>query len=786
MLQTTKFFLLTTCFALLAHLGFAQNFTQTLKGTVVDKAVNTPLVGATVVLLGAEPPMGAMTDPDGRFRLPAVPVGKHSLRVTYLGYKEMVIPNITVNSGKETELRIELEEDFLTAREVVIQAKVDKQKALNELSTVSARTFSVEETQRFAAAVNDPARMASAYAGVAMSNDGSNLIAIRGNAPNGLLWRMEGVDIPNPNHFSSVGSSGGGISILSAQLLTNSDFLTGAFAAEYGNALSGVFDLKLRKGNAEKREYTLQAGLLGLDAALEGPMRLGGQTGSYLVNYRYSTLSLISKLGVNIGDAQTDFQDLSFNIWMPAGKLGQFTLFGMGGLSTQSFRGSADSLIWKDNGDEQYNWDFNSNTGVVGLTHSLVWGDNTFLKTVAAFSGTLNGEEADEYQPDYSLRRLDEGDHRQTKLTISSVLTHKFNARHLLRAGAYVNVLDFRLRQSEWDDDAERFVQQINKTGRTTSLDAFAQWQYRASERLTLNAGAHAIYLFLNNTYSLEPRAAVKYAFNDRQSLSLGYGLHGQVLPLGVYFVEDENGALPNRNLGMNKAHHIVLSYDQSLPGNWHIKPEIYYQSLFNIPVRRDVLDSYSILNEVDGFTPEILANRGRGRNYGVELTVEKFLTNGFYVMLSSALFESEYQGSDGIWHNTRFNANFINGLVGGKEWDWNRRNKNRTVGVNLKLTWMGGLRESPIDLAASETQDKTVRDETRAYENRMPTYFRVDAGVQLKRNYKRVTTTVALNVQNASNRQNVFGSYYDTDDKNVQYWYQAPLIPVLSYTVQF
>ena len=785
MLQTTKIFL--TIFLLwMGHTGMAQNYTQTFKGTVVDKAVRTPLAGATVVLLNTEPVLGAMTGADGRFRLPAVPVGQHTLRVTYLGYKEAVVPNITVNSGKETELTIELEEDMLRAKEVVITAHIEKQKPLNELSTVSARTFSVEETQRFAAAVNDPARMASSYAGVAMSDDGNNTIVIRGNAPNGLLWRMEGVDIPNPNHFSWVGTSGGGISILSAQLLSNSDFLTGAFAAEYGNAISGVFDLKLRKGNAEKREYTLQAGLLGLDAAVEGPMRLGNQTGSFLVNYRYSTLSVLGKIGVRIGDAQTDFQDLSFNLWMPAGKLGQFTLFGLGGLSTQTNEGKADSLLWEENGDEQYRWDFKANTGVVGLTHSLVLGDNTFLKTIVAVSGTQNGNSSDEFQDDYSLRRLFEGEHRQVKTTVSSALTHKFNARHLLRAGAYVNFMNFRFAQREWDDDAERLVQQLSHKGAATSIDAFAQWQFRATERLTLNAGAHGIYFFLNNTASLEPRAALKYAFSEGRSLSIGYGLHSQLQPLGVYFIEGEDHAAPNRNLHPTRAHHLVLSYDQSLPGNWHLKPELYYQALFGVPVSRDERDAFSMLNVPDGFVGEILANRGKGRNYGAELTVEKFLTDGFYCLLSASVFASEYQGSDGVWRNTRFNSNFVNSLVAGKEWAWNRRRKIRTFGLNLKLTYMGGLRESPVDPEASAREGKTVRDERRAFDERMPDYFRLDAGFKLKRNYAHLTTTLALDVQNATNRQNVFGRYYDTKSNTVKYWYQAPLIPVLRYRVEF
>lgn len=768
----------------------AQNYTQTLKGTVLDKAVKTPLIGATVALLSTDPQRGAMTDVDGRFRLTDVPVGKHTLRITYLGYKEAVTANVTVNSGKETELVVELEEDFLQAKEVVVRAELEKQKPLNELSTVSARTFSVEETQRFAAAVNDPARMAASFAGVAMSNDGANFISVRGNSPNGLLWRMEGVDIPNPNHFSSVGSSGGGISILSAQLLTNSDFITGAFAAEYGNALSGVFDLKLRKGNSEKHEYTLQAGVLGLDAAAEGPFRFGKQTGSYLVNYRYSTLSVLSKLGVNIGDAATNFQDLSFNVWLPAGKAGVFTLFGMGGLSDQTQQSEADSLLWNDERDKQYDYNFVANTGVVGATHSLILNDKTYLKTVAAASGTKNGQRVDKLLEDYTPRREFDNDLVQTKLTVSSTLNHKFNARHFLRAGGYVNFLNFNFNQHEFDDDEDRLEEQLDESGKGTSVNTFAQWQFRATERLTLNAGMHGLLFLLNNTWSVEPRASAKYAFSEKQSLSFGYGLHSQIQPLGTYFTRitgDDGGfTQPNRKLDLTKAHHFVLSFDQSLAGNWHLKPEIYYQALTNVPVNSAEADAYSILNVTDGFVNESLKNTGAGRNYGLELTVEKFLTRGFYFLLASSIYQSEYRGSDGVWRNTRFNSNYVNTLTAGKEWEWNRGRKNRSIGVNLKITSMGGLRESPIDLEASRAKGETVRDDTRAFEDRMPAYFRLDTGVRLKRNYRSLTTTLAFDIQNATNRQNIFGRYYDEDSGKIEYYYQAPLIPVLSYKLEF
>ncbi|MDX2281264.1 MAG: TonB-dependent receptor [Saprospiraceae bacterium] len=787
--KTTLLFIFFTGIQVIPGRLQAQIYTQTLKGVVLDKALKSPLIGATVALISVDPVRGIATDADGRFRIPNVPVGKHTLRITYLGYKDFTVPNITLNSGKETDVSIEMEESVFESKEVVIKAKVQKQKALNELSVVSARTFSVEETQRFAAAVNDPARMASSFAGVAMNDDGNNTIVIRGNAPNGLLWRMEGVDIPNPNHFSAVGTSGGGISILSAQLLSNSDFLTGAFPSEYGNALSGVFDLKLRKGNSEKREFTFQAGVLGIDAAAEGPLRLGKRNGSFLVNYRYSTLSVISKMGVQIGDATTNFQDLSFNIWMPAGKAGNFTLFGMGGLSDQKLKGEADSLLWLENGDKRYTENFLANTGVLGLTHSVVLGERTGLKTIVAFSGTENAILTDKFLDNYSVRRLEDTRHLQNKWTISSTLNHKINARHLLRAGAYANFLRFNLKQGEWNSEQARLVEELRNEGDATSINTFAQWQYRPSERLTLSGGAHAMFFLLNNTYSIEPRASVKYAFSDRQSLSFGYGEHAQLQALGVYFTQmEENGVIinPNKELGFTKARHFVLSFDQSLPGNWHIKPEIYYQALRQAPVNAAEKDAFSILNVQDGFVNEKLDNQGRGKNYGVELTVEKFLTRGFYIMASAALFEAKYQGSDKVWRDSRFNTKFVNSLVAGKEWDWTRGRKNRTFGVNLKITYMGGLRETPIDLATSIAQGETVRDLNHAFEEKLPAYFRMDTGVRIKRNYRHLATTFSLDIQNTSNRSNFGGRYYDDKTKSVKSYSQAPLIPILAYKLEF
>jgi len=773
-------------FCLFGTLTYAQ--TQTVRGTVIDKVSQASIPGATIVVLNIDPVIGSVTDAEGAFVLTSVPVGSRTFLIKTADYKEMILQNITVNAGKEVVLTVAMEEDIKKLDEVVISGKVNKTEALNELSTVSTRTFSVEETQKFAAAVNDPARMASSFAGVVTAGDGNNHISIRGNSPNGLLWRMEGVEIPNPNHFSNVGTAGGGISILSAQLLSNSDFSTGAFAAEYGNALSGVFDLRLRKGNTKKREFTVQAGFLGLDIATEGPINKG-YDGSYLINYRYSTLNLLGKIGVPIGDANTNFQDLSFNIYLPTKNLGKFTVFGFGGLSYQTTAAKQDSLRWQEDMFLKLNTNFYSNTGAVGITHTKLFRNQSYLKTALVFSGTENGYEQDELEYDYStLTRTYEQRFLQNKGTLSTVYTQKLNAKNSFRAGIIVNNLGYRLTQRDRGDTTV-LIEQINEKGNTQTIQEFFQWNFKASEKLTTNIGVHYFQMLLNNTTSLEPRASVRYDIAPKHHLTLGYGLHSQLQPIGVYFTEKtENGqsVLPNRDLKLSKAHHLVLGYDFILNDHEHVKTEVYYQHLFNVPISADKTSTYSILNQTDGFPAEELVNKGLGRNYGFELTYERFLHKSLYYLLSTSIYDSKYLAPNGTWYNTRFNTNYAATFTMGKEIQLKNLEKNRVVGLNCKLVYVGGFRYTPIDKEESVAAGETRFDESKTYDKRMPDYFRLDLRVSLKRNYEKLTTTLALDIQNTTNRQNVGGQYFDDKTGDVKYWYQTSLIPIISYRLEF
>jgi hypothetical protein len=754
--------------------------TQTIRGTVTDQLLQTPIAGATIIIIGADKKVVA--DSMGNFRIPNMAAGTYTLVISHINYNNAVASNIIVNTGKEVVLTIGMETRVRAEKAVEVTASGRKNKPLNDMSVVSARAFTVEETQRYAAAVNDPLRMVTGFAGVASADDGGNEIVIRGNSPTGLLWRMEGIDIPNPNHFSEAGSSGGGISILSSQLLANSDFLTGAFAAEYGNALSGVFDLKLRKGNNEKKEYALQAGLLGLNAAAEGPLS-ASHKGSWLVNYRYSTLSLLNNMGLDLAEGTTNFQDLSFNVYIPTKNKGIFTVFGFGGLSSQNQNIETDSSKWEMQ-DDRYAGKFVANTGATGITHTIPVDDQTTLRSALAFSYTANS--FNEKYADYNKTVVDnyKDNYITKKVLLSSTLNHKINAGNAFRAGAFVNFIFFKYYKLSKENPNAPLLETINTSGNTQTVQAYIQWQYKPLNNLTFNLGMHYLAMLYNNTGSAEPRASVKWDPDSKSSLAFGYGMHSQLQALGVYFAKDVNNENPNEYIDLTKAHHFVLSYSRLVGHRLRTKAEIYYQHLYNVPVTVNANKTFSTLNIRDEFVTDPLTNNGKGKNYGIELTLEKYLDNYFYYTINGSFYQSKYTAADGIERNTRFNGNYLFNTVAGKEWPL--AGQKRVLGINFKIIYSGGYRTTPIDLAASQQEGYTIYKEKEAYSLQNAAYFRPDCRVSIKWNRTRLTSTLSLDIQNMINRKNVYNQDYDLLKNTTITNYQNGIIPVLNYKVEW
>ena len=767
----------------------AQEPTQTIRGQVIDNQSKTPLVGVSIVLLNAENFTGSASDIDGNFRLEKTPVGRQSIKATYVGYRERVI-QVIVASGKETVITIEMEESVVQGKEVVITAEREKTKAINEMTTVSARSFTIEETSRYAGSRNDPARMAANYAGVSGANDSRNDIIIRGNSPQGVLWRLNGMDIPNPNHFGSLGSTGGPVGILNNNVLDNSDFITGAFPAEYGNALAGVFDLRMRSGNNEKHEHMFQLGFTGFEGGIEGPFSKKSKA-SYLVNYRYSSLAVFQKLGVNFGtgSAVPQYQDISFKIDLPTSKAGKFSLFGVGGKSYIEFLDSKKDSTAKDfystSGTDTY---FGSNMGVVGLQHVYSFNSSTYGKLSLSASGFSTKIKQDSLSTSDRHPVNDYGNtSSQSKLSLNYVLVKKFNAKNTVKTGFFVDDIMYSLKDSVFHSPV--YDRLRNSKGSSFLYQAYAQWQHKFTDKITTNIGLHYQQLAINNSYAIEPRAGIKWEFKEGQSINLGAGMHSQMQSIFTYFDEtllpSGQRILTNKNIGFSRSNHIVLGYDNAFTKSMRLKAEAYYQYLYDIPVTQNP-SYYSVVNAGADFNnPSIdsLVNNGTGTNYGVELTLEKFYSKGYYYLITASLFDSKYRGSDGVERNTAFNGNYTYNALAGKEFNINKKS---LISIDAKITYAGGKREVPIDINASRIQGSAVYIESKAYETKLKDYFRTDVKISYKRNGRKITQEFSVDVQNITGNKNIFQRTYDPLKQNLRTEYQIGLFVIPQYRILF
>ncbi|WP_431211577.1 carboxypeptidase regulatory-like domain-containing protein [Puia sp. P3] len=305
--------------------------TQAIHGIITDRISEKPLAGVTITVAGLD--IGAVSDSLGRYVLPAVPLGRQQLNYGSTGYYPASVASVLVTAGKEVILDVSLEQRLVTLKTLTVTAaKAKRGAATNEFTAGSSRSFSVEDVTRYAGGRNDPSKLVSNFAGVAANSDARNDIVVRGNSPAGVLWKIDGSPSPSPNHFATLGTSGGPVSALNTNVLKTSDFLTGAFPAEFGNATAAVFDISLRSGNSSRHEQTLQLNAFsGFEATVEGPLNNKNNGAAYLASYRYSFAQVAQSLGINIGTkAVPKYQDWAFNITSGASRAGKFSFFGMG------------------------------------------------------------------------------------------------------------------------------------------------------------------------------------------------------------------------------------------------------------------------------------------------------------------------------------------------------------------------------------------------------------------------------------------------------------------------
>lgn len=761
-----------------------------IKGRVFNSSSSLPLMNAEISVLNKKFIYPTISNIDGYFTLKNLPIGRYAIEVKALGFHKRIFSEILISTGKEIYLEIYLREKIKNIEEVVVFSKLNKHEPINKMALTSARTFSVEETNRYAGTISDPARMAQNYAGVSNAgDDSSNDLVIRGNSPRGLLWRLEGAEIPNPNHFGNTGAKGGIISMFSSSILNNSDFYTSTFPAEFGNATSGVFDLRFRKGNNEKREHSLSLSLLGIEASTEGFFSRKSRA-SYIINYRFSTTNFIRPYAIELKNADLSFQDLSFKVSIPSKNAGIFSFFALGGRNKQE-------NIYNEDNVQLFNKEYfeGQNLGVLGLVHKIILSEKIYLKNVV--SGTLDFQrrivDVQDTIPDIPKLRINDTDFKNTNFLIATTLNYQINKKNLLQIGVNYEFKKFNYFVNLNQNDSNYIF--FNSDGNTHFIQSFASWKSIISSRFTINTGFHFSYLQLNKTFAIDPRIGLRYKVNNIHHLSFSTGLYSRPEHISTYLMENTLGLSlkPNLALQMNKSWQTVLSYKYRFAKDYNLKAELYYQYLFDIPVSTDENSSYSTLNSENIFDILIsnttnggeLISEGQGQNYGIDLTIEKYFSKRYYAMFTASIFDSKFKNLKGQQFNTKFSNKFLMNLLGGKEFVVGKH-KNNFININAKLVFNGGKRYTPIDLSKTISTGIEFRKEDEIFSKQFNPYYRIDLGFNYKLNTKNTTHTFSIDVQNVTNHKNDYSIFYNFETNKIEKTKQLGIIPFIKYKIEF
>jgi len=756
----------------IASSAFTQNLEQTLRGKITDKITLQPLIGVSVHLMPGN--SISFTDSLGRFYFRKIPVGRYRISYSFLGYAKGQVSDIELKSGKEINLTIDLEETPQFLKEVFVTSERAKDRAKNEMAIVSTRQFSVTEANRYAGGFQDPARMSLNFAGVTNAgSDQNNEIIIRGNSPKGLLWRMEGIEIPNPNHFGDgQGSTSGIISMINSTSLANSDFMSGAFPAEYGNAASGVFDLRFRRGNNEKREWMAQLSVVGIDVASEGPFGKNG--GSYRAGVRYSTLELLLKSGlvnINSGNFKPAYRDLNYTIDIPLKRAGLMTLWGLAGAN--------------DTEDEKLTTQDYSNSlmSVIGLSYKLPT-KNGHLSTVLALTNESSTYRKNEIMANAWKNTRDQ-QYRYPNFRMNATYVLKFNTSLSAKFGINVSQLSFELTDNRWD--GKKLVNYLNESNYTFYLQQFGQIIKKWTPSFQTTMGLHAYQFSLNQSKAIEPRMAIALENKSGGRIGLGIGWHSRIEPISTYLFKKylPNGSFsqPNINITPSQALHQVISYDQRMGEHTRMKVEAYLQNINQVPVDTLRTGLFSMVNYSSGIPSQVLENAGKGINKGIELTLERFLADDFYYLITASLFDSKFQNKDLKWRNTQFNNLFASTILVGKDF---KLAKQKSLSMNIRYLIRGGNRYTPINLAESIKRNTTVNVSSKAFEAQYPNFERIDISVAYRINKLNRTWSFRLDLQNVLNTKNVIEERYDSSLRGLSYRYALPLIPIISSQLEF
>lgn len=820
--------------------------TGKLAGQILDKDTELPLTEASVELLNFSPKKIVLTNEQGVFELNAIPTGRYRVMVTKEGYQGQIFSDLLVSGAQAEAARLEL--TGLTEKEVaaieeakkapeteqkkeqVLYLKTAKDLPHQQMLPVAVRPFTVEEVTRYAGSRFDLARLTNNFAGVSNNYDARNDIVIRGNSPAYLTWQIEELPVENPNHLSALGTAGGTTTTINIFALGKADFLQGSFAAQYGNSAAGIFDLQLRQGNTQRFSGM---GLLSTQRAellLEGPLgKRGRERGaSFLVSGRFSIGTyLYSALTYPIARTQAAYQTIrdwadpahrDLNFKLNFGKWGKHELEAFGVLGQSYLRIPFWAGALRDKvryqifeGEDFYS---HSISALVGLKYSFRPNSKFLWRTIVGSTLHSSTHLWDLRYPSADRQRLETMPSYESRNMRRAYMAHSYtqwkpSPSFTFRSGVQATVNDVDLLQYYSLED----ITDTRYEGIFALARAYAQIKWQPARRLYLFTGVHAQHYSLTNETVAEPRFGLQWEPHPHHTFAIGSGLHHQTQHFQTQFFLpfvgfDQLGQPMNENLlhlPSNRSIHADAEYRLLINDDWRLRAQVYAQFIDRVAVERDDSSAFSMLNTGESFFDYYyapLVPNGKGRNMGVELTVEKFFSKNYYALFTATLYDSRALGSDGIWRNTVFNNRYIINLLFGKEWSFGKVSEH-TFFADVRFCTRGGRPYTPIDAEATYIQGfqnnglEEVFIDSLANMVRTPAFYQVDlkVGIRLNDLKNRLTHGIRLDLFNAFNLRNVltyrYSAVFDpisgqTARGTIEPIYQRGFIPDLTYFIQF
>ncbi len=736
----------------------------TIKGKVVDSETKSPLIGASVMLVGTR--RGSVTDTDGNFTIDNVPVGNYALKFSSIGYKPLSKTDVIIKSDRITFIEAELVITTISSKDIIVTAGYFSQVEDKPGGTIN---FSTEEIRRSPGSAGDVSRIIGGLPSIAKVNDQLNSLIVRGGSPAENGFYIDNIEIPNINHYPIPGSSGGPIGLLNVDFIQDVTFSAGGFSALHGDRLSSIMDVSFREGNRDELDGEIGIHFAGFEIAAEGPTP--GKRGSWMFSARRSFLDLLVKaIGTGVAPKYSDYQGkITYDI-SPTNKITLLGIYGIDHISFDKEQSIEDgNIIYGDYDGYEYSF---------GTNWRYLWSENGYSNTSISFLGTRSTSDIYETKTDIVLFTSDV---LEQIAQIRNVNHLRLNELHQLQFGTdakyYLNKYDYWMAEYTGVLGDRTDSLRVNRDINSPKYGIFANYTWRPFNKLTTNWGIRFDHFSHNNNSHISPRLSLSYKLTERTSLNAAYGIYYQNIPL-IFLSQKEE----NKELRDPIAYHYIWGVSHLLTENTRLILEAYYKEYDNFPLDPQQPQMF-IADEVfyGGFmhNHEELISAGKVRAYGVEMSVQKKLVENFYGLICGSYYRTRYLGLDGTWRNRVFDNRYIFSIEGGYK-------PNYKWEFSVRWIFAGGPPYTPLDIELSKVFDRTVMDRNRVNEARYPDYHSLNIRFDRRYHFKSTNLIFYVSVWNAYNRKNIANYYWNAIEEKEDVIYQWSMLPVFGVEYEF